>query len=431
MAYADNQLLNRVLCHSGAQPCSMHEGLTMSSSIPAAFPGTAVYEQLAAVNQRIEHATGLPNAAYTDPAWFAFERDHVLSRGWAALLFASDLPKPGYAKPITFMGLALLAVRDEQGQIRVFHNVCSHRGMVMVSEETEVAGRLRCPYHSWTYDLAGRLQSTPHIGGVGVHQAPGFECAAHRLQPARCAHWLGVVFINLSGDAPPLTDHIQPLAQHWQAYTGDNGLATLRVAPDASHLALTVRANWKLAVENHCEAYHLPWVHPGLNAYSPLDQHYGVIINEAMSGQGTHFYNLAETAGTQLPQFAQWPTDVLRHAEYIALYPNLLLGLQADHILAMIVQPQAPDHSLERLEITYIGDTALSDAFSGHRSAVLESWKTVFNEDVLAIEGMQRGRQSPAFHGGVFSPVLDTSNHNFHRWVAARYCDTQTPATAR
>ena len=401
------------------------------SSMPTAFPDAAVYQRLASVNQRIEHATGLPNAAYTDPAWFAFERDHVLGRGWAALLFASELPKPGYAKPITFMGLALLAVRDEQGRIRVFHNVCRHRGMVVVPEETEVVGRLRCPYHAWTYDLAGRLQSTPHIGGVGVHQAPGFECAAHQLQPVRCAHWLGVVFINLSGDAPPLTDHIQPLTQRWQTYTGDHGLAALRIVPGGSHWALTIHANWKLAVENYCEAYHLPWVHPGLNSYSPLDQHYGVIINDAMSGQGTYVYNLAETAGAQLPRFAQWPADVLRQAEYIALYPNLLLGLQADHVFALIVQPQTPDCSLERLEISYVGDAALSDTFSAHRSTVLDSWKTVFSEDVFAVEGMQRGRQSPAFQGGVFSPVLDTPNHNFHRWVAARYCDTQAHTTAR
>ena len=393
----------------------------------SSMPAAAFDEQLAAVDRPIEHAAGLPNAAYTDPAWFAFERDQVLGSGWAALLFASELPKPSYAKPVDFMGLSLLAVRDEHDQIRVFHNVCSHRGMALASTAAEISGRLRCPYHSWTYDLAGRLKSTPHIGGIGVHHAPGFDCAAHGLQPVRSACWFGVVFINLSGDAPPLASHIEPLAQRWRAYTGDAGLAALRVAPSGSQLTLTIHANWKLAVENYCEAYHLPWVHPRLNAYSPLDQHYGVIINDAMSGQGTHVYNLAETAGVHLPRFAQWPADALRRAEYIALYPNLLLGLQADHAFALIVQPQAPDQSREQVEIRYVGDAAANDAFSAHRDAVLASWETVFGEDVFAVEGMQRGRLSPAFRGGAFSPILDTPNHNFHRWVAARYRASRAP----
>ncbi|MDJ0828115.1 MAG: Rieske (2Fe-2S) protein, partial [Rhodobacter sp.] len=115
------------------------------------------------VLQPIEQATGLPNQAYVDEAFLAHERDTVFARSWAGLWFASDLPKPGYVKPIEFMGLPLVILRNKQDQIRVFHNVCSHRGMILVHEEMEVQGALRCKYHSWSYSLDGELKGTPHL----------------------------------------------------------------------------------------------------------------------------------------------------------------------------------------------------------------------------------------------------------------------------
>jgi choline monooxygenase len=117
---------------------------------------------------------------------------------------------------------------------------------------------------------------------------------------------MGVIFINLSGDAPEFQNFIEPIESRWQAFTGKNGLQAARTAPTGSTLELEVQANWKLPVENYCEAYHLPWVHPALNSYSPLDVHYNLIVNDSASGQGTLNYNLADVAGISLPQFPNW-----------------------------------------------------------------------------------------------------------------------------
>ena len=100
-----------------------------------------------AVLQPIEKASGLPNHAYTSNEFFTYERDQVLGKSWAGLWFASDLPKKGYVKPVNFMGLPLVILRNKQDEIKVFHNVCSHRGMILVHEEMEVQGALRCKYH--------------------------------------------------------------------------------------------------------------------------------------------------------------------------------------------------------------------------------------------------------------------------------------------
>ncbi|MGB0847000.1 MAG: aromatic ring-hydroxylating oxygenase subunit alpha [Thiolinea sp.] len=376
---------------------------------------------LDAVRKPLAEAQGMPNAAYDDASLFTFERDHILGKTWAGLAFASELPKKGYAKPVDFMGLPLLLMRNKTGEIKVFHNVCSHRGMILFTEETEIVGSVRCPYHSWTYDLDGNLKGTPHIGGVGVHKVDGFSCAKHNLREIRSAQWTGIIFINLSGDAPEFADFIAPLETRWDEFTGKGALQQVKVAPSGSSMELTVKANWKLAVENYCEAYHLPWVHPGLNSYSPLDQHYNIIINRDMSGQGSYNYTFADVSGAPLPQFAGWPQDKIKRAEYISLYPNVLLGVQADHVFAIILQPIANNVTLEKLELTYVGNDAVSDTYAENRDAVLEGWRTVFEEDIFAVEGMQNGRKSPAFSGGVFSPVLDGPTHHFHGWVADRY----------
>jgi len=376
---------------------------------------------LESVRKPLADAVGMPNAVYTDDELFEVERDHVLGATWAALGFTSDLPVNGFAKPVDFMGLPLAIMRNRDGEYKVFHNVCSHRGMILLTEETEVEGMVRCPYHSWTYDLNGNLKGTPHIGGVGVHKAEGFACEKHGLREVRSHVWGGMVFINLSGDAKPFEEHIEPLIRRWSDFCGKDGWDNLHIAPTGSQMQLEVNCNWKLAIENYCEAYHLPWVHPSLNTYSPLDQHYNLIINEDMSGQGSYTYNLSEVAGTRLPRFPSWPEDRLRQAEYVSLYPNVMLGMQADHFFAIILEPRKKDVTVENLRLFYVGEEACGDEYAASRHSQLEAWKVVFGEDIFAVEGMQAGRQSPGFTGGVFSPVLDGPTHHFHGWVADKY----------
>jgi choline monooxygenase len=363
-------------------------------------------------------ARGLPNEAYTDAAFLARERDTLFARTWTCVGFVSDLEPGGYARPVDLVGLPLLITRDARDAVRVFHNVCSHRGHKLVSEPCPAGGMMSCPYHAWSYALDGRLEATPHIGGPGVHELEGFDRARHGLKPVRSEVWLGMVFVNLSGDAPPFDQHIQPLAERWEAFYGAFGPYDLRPAATGGALRIEILANWKLAVENYCESYHLPQIHPALNRYSRLEDHYHIMIGDDFAGQGTTVYDLAGDAGISLPRFEDWPEDRLQHAEYVSVYPNVLLGLQADHLFALILHPIAPDRTVEDLRIFYVGDEAIGTEYADARKATQESWRVVFAEDVGVVEGMQQGRCSPGFDGGVFSPVMDTPTHHFHRWAA-------------
>ena len=376
---------------------------------------------LESVLKPIEQASGLPNHAYTSASFIEHERDHVLGTSWAGLWFASDLAKRGQVKPVEFMGLPLVIMRNKNDQINVFHNVCSHRGMKLVHEETQVQGALRCPYHSWSYSLDGELKGTPHIGGVGQHKIDGFNHCDHGLKPVRSTVWMDIIFINLSGDAEVFTDYCKPLTDQWQTFLGNTGIDRIKADVNGKNMEIEVRSNWKLAIENFCESYHLPWIHPGLNTYSPLEDHYHIMIGDNFGVQGSYAYRLSSISGAVgLPTFPEWPQDKLEQAEYVSFYPNVLLGIQVDHTFAMIIEPVASDKTIEHVRLYYVGDEALSDAHTASRNANLESWRVVFNEDIVAVEGLQLGRSSPGYRGGVFSPVMDNPTHHFHQWVARK-----------
>lgn len=389
---------------------------------PAALNSRGPFpDAYAAVRRPISDARGLPNEAYTSGAHWAAERDGLLAQTWTCIGFASDLPQGAYAEPFTLMGTPLVILQDASGGIRVFHNVCSHRGQLLVADRGPVKGVLRCPYHSWTYDLEGRLRGTPHIGGTGVHQLKGFHCDNHGLKALRSEIWMDMIFVNPSGDAPPFEEHIAPLMERWRRYWGDAHHRYKR-AGQGDRLELEINANWKLAIENYCESYHLPWVHPGLNTYSRLEDHYTIMIEDRFAGQGTHVYQLPDITD-QLPQLDVWPPDKLRTAEYIAMYPNVMLGIHVDHFFAMRLDPIAPDRTAESLRVYYLDDAELDATRDATRRALMDSWRAVFQEDVGVVEGMQLGRQSPGFDGGLFSPVMDEANHHFHRWVAGSISD--------
>ena len=171
---------------------------------------------------------------------FTAERDRLMASTWVCIGFASDLIKNGYVKPVDFMGLPLLLMRNKDGETQVFHNVCSHRGMQLVAEEGEVQGMIRCPYHSWTYDLNGNLKGTPHIGGVGQHKVESFKCEKHGLKALRSAVWMDMVFVNLDGQAPDFAEHVAPLENRWRDFIGDDGFALLRRANMCGILEITV-----------------------------------------------------------------------------------------------------------------------------------------------------------------------------------------------
>ena len=377
---------------------------------------TTTHVPLSTVLQNIDKAHGLPNEHYISDDMFAQEKQSVLFGSWAGIGFTSDVANPGDVKPINLLGMPLLLVRDYENNIKVFQNTCRHRGMILVSEPASIRKVVQCPYHSWCYDLDGALQATPHVGGPGCHSHESIIYDDLGLHVIPSAIWLGVVFVNVSGNAGSFSDYNSALAERWQEF------ADLPLYGDAeSTFTLEVKTNWKLAVENYCESYHLPWIHPDLNTYSRLEDHYNIEQRGKFSGQGSYVYRQLQAENGQVFEdlatlSEQWDTA----AEYIALYPNVLLGVHRDHTLAIVLEPVATNHTVEHISFFYTQRCASSAEFAALRQKNRDQWKTVFSEDIGVVEGMQMGRSGPLFDGGRFSPVMDGPTHNFHHWIAQR-----------
>jgi choline monooxygenase len=366
--------------------------------------------QKSAILQTGGCTTGLPNSAYTSQEFFQWERENLFANTWTCIGSACDVPEPGSLKPVGFLGAPLLMLRNRDDEIRVFHNVCSHRGNELVWKACRVNGLINCPYHSWTYDLDGNLVATPHVGGTGRHDVEGLDKSRHGLREARSAQWMGLVFVNLSGDAPDFDSFIDPLQQRIDKLAMPGQFRELEADTRDGFLTIEFRGNWKLCIENNLESYHLPWVHPGLNSVSKLEDHYHFYGQSYFAGQGSSEYDHTTIHDNYFPMFEGWPQKV---AEYPTLYPNVFLGFHCDHYWTRIIEPVSPELTRDHLQIYYLGDAAHSREYEHERKVRRDTWKTVFYEDMGVVEGMQRGRRSPAFSGGVFTPLMDEPSHHF------------------
>ena len=138
-------------------------------------------KKLKSVKRDIEKANGLPNECYTNDKYFHYEKEKIFFNKWAVVGTGCSIPNAGDTKPYDFLGIPLILVRDKELKIRVFHNVCSHRGHKLLNKSCNLKNVIRCPYHSWSYDFKGTLVATPHIGGLNNHQSEKFDKAKSKL----------------------------------------------------------------------------------------------------------------------------------------------------------------------------------------------------------------------------------------------------------
>ena len=358
-------------------------------------------------------AIGLPGAAYTDPAFFAAERELTFARNWVCAGVANDLPNQGDQVPLELAGMPLLLVHGTDGVIRAFHNICRHRGAQLVSSPVQ-RGVVLCPYHAWSYGLDGTLLRTPSFCGPGVNTHDGFDASKHGLLPIRCELWGPLIFINLDPDAAPLDATLAPLKQRWAAYD----FSLLR---PGGGLRFTLDANWKLAIENFVERYHLPFVHPQLNSVSSVKHTLHITDGDGFVGVGSrNFAPPPVTPDHLLPHFPGLDEAASTKAEYVELFPNVMIGVHYNHVYAFIIQPITVDHTVERFEFFFVGDDAMTPELAPARAQMIDLINLVNGEDIDIVQRLHIGCRSPAMHGSVFSPVMEDTTHKFQRIVVER-----------
>jgi choline monooxygenase len=212
-------------------------------------------ESIYSIDPEIITSTGMPGIVFKDPAVFESECHSIFVNGWVSIACGQQLKQPGDVLPVSIAGHSLIAVRGTDGDIAVFHNVCRHKGAPLVDGPCNKRV-LVCPYHRWAYQLDGSLRGAPYYGGSSNIPISDMDKADKGLLKVRSAVWWDIVFVNISGHAEDFNSFIAPLDTALAEYDESNTRAL-------SSTDYETACNWKLAVDNFLDGYHVPGMHRG------------------------------------------------------------------------------------------------------------------------------------------------------------------------
>ncbi len=369
--------------------------------------------RLRPVASPLEDARTLPAEAYLSDEVFAWERRHLFEASWVCVGRSDVVARAGDQHAVSIGDEGVLLVRRDDGALRAFSNVCRHRGHELLEPGASTNLRaIKCPYHAWVYSLDGALAGAPRFGDV-----PGFEKADFPLIPAPVAEWHGWVFVNASGDAPPLEEHLgnlEELVGPW--------------APERMFVAETheyvVEANWKGITENYHECYHCPSIHPALCEVTPTDSGENFPHDGCWVGGSMELKEHAETmslSGASLGVRIPGLTDKqAREVYYLGLFPNLLVSLHPDYVMTHRMEPLSPGRT--RVECAWLFPPEATERADFDPAYASEFWDITNREDWRACESVQRGLSSRGQRQGPFAWSEDEV-HAFMAMIARAYLD--------
>ena len=377
-------------------------------------------------------ARGLPARVYTDPQFFELEQRRLFPRSWMGIGFDCDVPEPGDAVPMEVFGLPLVLTRDQSGQIHVLHNVCRHRATIVVERPCAGARTLKCPYHGWVYGLDGSLKATPFWDGTADSRRCPVGEADNGLTPVRSAVWNHVVFVNLSGDAPPLPEYLAPM----QAELDHLALDELEPAHAQSW---SFEANWKLVMENW-EVYHHVWVHHGVfdRMSDEVDIETGKPHSQAVANGNAMILRYlpsrpSRSAGMaieRLPTLPQRSSPNGPVGVANAVLPNTTVTVGPKSYVPAVYLPISPGVTEARMAWFFAPGAASGPGFEAGRSEILDRWlgpsrrfedgQGIRPQDHRCMELQQRARVSPVADDVKFSPTWESCVRYFQDWLVRR-----------
>ncbi|MGC5249398.1 aromatic ring-hydroxylating oxygenase subunit alpha [Gordonia sp. DT219] len=412
----------------------MNAHLVAGSADAGAGPGAAHLdpESHALIAGRVV-GRSLPAPFYVEQSWFERDVEQIFSTRWLFAAAEAEIPDPGDYVTINFGRRSVIITRDDGNVVRAHHNVCRHRGARLITAQRGSTGTIVCAYHSWTYDMDGRLM-------FADAQAPGFDKKCFSLRPVAVRTIAGLVFICLADDPPTDIDEVAGIVE---PYLAPHHLATAKVAKQTD---LLENGNWKLAMENNRECYHCDG-HPELLnvffptwGYSDADaipdrlrpvtdryraataemvdvwQRLGLLYvriaqldsrptgfhieREAMDLAGESF-TLDGTAACTRPLSDDLPDRRLGRLS-MHLQPNMWLHITSDHAVLFSVIPVAPDQTLVRT--TWLVHADAVEGVDYRLDRLTGVWEITNNQDADLVALAHRGIADPAYRPGPYGP---------------------------
>jgi len=307
----------------------------------------------------------------------------------------SSLPEPGDYIVREIAGESIVILRDKNGALRAFFNICRHRGTRLCREESgRLGATIQCSYHAWTYSTDGRLVGAPHM-----QEVEGFDKADYPLHEAALAEWEGFLFVNVADDPSPFEKAWGPLIGRFARF----GLPKLAVG---HRVMYDVNANWKLVFQNYSECLHCPTIHPKLATVLP----YQSGANDLTEGPylGGYMEILAPNASATisgracgLPVNPEMGAEDMHRAFYYTLMPNMLLSLHPDYVNYYMVWPVTAERTIVESEWLFHSDSRKHPAYNPEDA--IQFWETTNRQDWDIIERSQLGIRSRRYEPGPYS----------------------------
>ena len=343
-------------------------------------------------------ATTIPSAWFVDPRFHAVDRDAVMACTWQGVGHLSLIPNHGDYLLATVADNPIVVLRDRDGVLRAFYNVCRHRGGPLLIEERGCVKALTCKYHGWTYLLDGTLRGVPQFDRTELFDKRDFG-----LVPIAVETWQGLIFVNLTPEAaPPLAEVLGGIAERIRPNRLDTKQFVRRVDYE-------VPANWKVYVDNFLEGYHIPHVHPELN--KALD--YLAYRTELGS-----WYTLQHSP---LKADNVYTGDQGGEAFYYWVYPNCMLNILPHRVQVNLVVPDGPDRC--KVVFWYCYDDPEAAGRDTQIADDVAYSDMVQGEDREICERVMAGLGSRAYDRGRFSVEMESGVHHFQQLLKRSYRD--------
>jgi Rieske 2Fe-2S family protein len=355
-------------------------------------------EEVADLRNRAPNWTPQPTLSGTDyvsDEVYEDERQRIWFGDWICVGRSEEIPNRGDYAVKDVAGESIFLTRNEDGEIRAFYNVCSHRGTKFLDDGAgNVRKAFRCPYHAWTYDLNGCLIGTPN-----VQEDEYFERSQFPLHGITVEDYAGFLFVNMSAEPRPLFDALTDGAETITTF-GRYKMDELRVGV---RIVYEVAANWKIIVENFNECLHCPTIHPELVKVVPLYR-FGEVWDEQVPDDGNGMVegatSFTRTGQSELPKFPDLDPDDYRMYYGMFSFPNLMLNLHPDAAMYYIAYPKGPGHTQVVSEYLFRPETIESENFKPE--PVVEFWDLISKQDWAVCTRAQTGVGSRAFTTGVY-----------------------------
>lgn len=371
------------------------------------FPDRQAIEAIRAGYDRdASRSLSLRKDAYVDPRWHEADLKLIFARTWQWVCHVEKLRAPGSYVATYIAGQPVAVVRDQDGTLRAFYNVCKHRAHELLSGEGRVS-RLMCPYHAWVYRLDGSLVRAPH-----TEPLVDFNLKDICLDRVQVEEFCGFVYVNLDPAAPSLA-----------AQSGDLATEIRHWAPDIDQLTFghrltyDIRSNWKNVVDNFLECYHCPTAHKDFCTLVDMDTY-------KVTTHGIYSSHMADAGKSANSAYDVSNASVRTHAVWW-LWPNTCLmrypGRSSMIVLNII--PAGPERTLE----TYDFFLETPEPTDAERESIRYLDDVLQAEDIAIVESVQRGMRTPAFTQGRIvndpegSGKSEHAVHHFHGLVLDAY----------